>query len=125
MFTLGDLSRVPSLAARITTQSALNPLLWLCALTTLPAWAAAPFQTGWIEIGLFASGGVPVLAALTAYFYLLFIDPDRLQSERFQLTRHQYQLLGDDRISTDRLGAIIEGSSKLVPNPTLSEDAAR
>jgi hypothetical protein len=47
------------------------------------------------------------------FFYLLFKDPDRLQSERFQLTRQQYRLIGDDL----RRGQVIESASEVITNP--------
>jgi hypothetical protein len=53
--------------------------------------------------------------AILAFFYLLFKDPDRLQSERFQLTRQQYRLIGDDL----RRGQIIESASEVIANPVV------
>jgi hypothetical protein len=53
------------------------------------------------------------MCAIVAFFYLLFKDPDRLQSERFQLTRQQYRLIGDDL----RRGQVIESASEVIANP--------
>jgi hypothetical protein len=118
MISIGNFSGLHAAAARITTQSALNPLLWMCALTTLPAWAISCFVLGWFQTAFFLAGSIAPVCTAVAFFYLLFVDPDRLQSEKFQLTRHQYRLLGDDRISSDRLGQIIEGTREQVSNPT-------
>jgi len=52
---------------------------------------------------------------MLAFFYLLFKDPDRLQSERFQLTRQQYRLIGDDL----RRGQVIESASEVIANPVV------
>jgi hypothetical protein len=100
---------------RIHTSSALNPLLWLCGLTTLSSWGIGAFLTGGLQIALFCFGALPPVCAILAFFYLLFKDPDRLQSERFQLTRQQYQLIGDDL----RRGQTIEGASEVIANPVV------
>jgi hypothetical protein len=70
--------------------------------------------SGWLQIALFCFGGISPICVIAAFFYLLFKDPDRLQSERFQLTRHQYRLIGDDL----RRGQVIENASEVV-NPAL------
>jgi hypothetical protein len=98
---------------RIHTSSALNPLLWLCGLTTLSSWGIGTFLTGWLQVELFCFGTLPPICAIVAFFYLLFKDPDRLQSERFQLTRQQYRLIGDDL----RRGQVIESASEVIANP--------
>ncbi len=72
-------SRIESIRVR----NALNPILWL----TMPV--PAIFLTGaWffrdhaVVLGcLVAMAAVPVIAAIVAYFVLLFRSPDRLQSE--------------------------------------------
>lgn len=98
---------------RVHTSSALNPLLWLCGLTTLPSWTVATFLSGSLQIGLLCFDALAPFSAIVGFFYLLFKDPDRLQSERFQLTRQQYQLIGDDR----RRGQLIEADTEVVANP--------
>src|SRR5436305_6298064 len=90
--------RLPDPIGKIYTSSALNPLLWLCGLITLPAWSLATFGSavGFWQAALYVGGAIPTGSALFAYFRLLSNDPDRLQSERFQLTRQQYQMIGYD-----------------------------
>ena len=92
----------------------------IAGLTTLAAWALAAWTGGWLQIAFFCVGTIPLICALFAYFYLLFNDPDRLQSERFQLTRQQYQLIGDDR----HRGTTIEAASEVIPNPAIEGNAA-
>jgi len=96
---------------RVRTNSAMNPLLWLngCSLPfTVPGsvWAPSPANTACMFMVVLTIG-----AAVAAYFIWMFKDPDRLQSEYWQL-ENQKLLLGDER----HPGMIIEGSA-VVPNP--------
>lgn len=75
--------------------TALNPILWLVAVVIGGALIAG-WSAGWTSpIGYGAAGLVVVcvLAALGAYFFLLFRDPDRLQSEKYQLQIKALQML--------------------------------
>ncbi|KYK45276.1 hypothetical protein A1D31_35430 [Bradyrhizobium liaoningense] len=86
-----------SVVEKIKTNSALNPLLWLCGVTlffTMPGaiWANAP--TSHVCLAL-ASGSI--IAPIIAYFIWMFRDPAKLQSEHYQLERQKMELLGDER----------------------------
>src|SRR5579864_1043105 len=119
MLSGGGWPKFPDPIGKIYTSSALNPLLWLCGLITLPAWTLATFAAhGFWRAALYILGTIPPACALVAYFRLLFTDPDRLQSERFQLTRQQYQMIGDDR----HRGQIVDVASEIVTNPISDED---
>jgi hypothetical protein len=96
-------------------------LLWLCGLTTLSSWGIGTFLTGWLQVALFGFGALPPVCAILAFFYLLFKDPDRLQSERFQLTRQQYRLIGDDL----RRGRVIESTSEVIANPVVDSERGK
>ncbi|HEY8335306.1 MAG TPA: hypothetical protein VIQ05_16050 [Tardiphaga sp.] len=90
---------------KVRTNSAVNPLLWLAALvlpTTLTgAYFLSDYRSLFVAIFLFV-----IAAPVGAYFYWMIKDPNRLQSEDYQLEK-QRMLLGDDR----HPGAIIEGSA--------------
>lgn len=106
---LGHLSWV---SKSITTQSALNPILWLCgicvpgALTTL---LFANPNAFWIGIALV----FPVFVAAFSYIALLMLAPDRLHSEKYQLDLRKLQMLGDDRAGP------ISIDEKAVSNPAV------
>jgi hypothetical protein len=70
---------------RVKTNSILNPLLWLSAIVALIAWPAACVTTGNIQVFFAAMGALPVIFSLVAYLIWMFKDPDRLQSEDYQL----------------------------------------
>jgi len=77
-------SRMTEPSGRLTVRSALNPILWLCGITSVPvacitAWTGNVFWwTG------FLIGG-PIALAMLGFLYFMFRDPDRLQSEDFQM----------------------------------------
>ena len=75
---------------RLRVRSALNPILWLCGLISIPTLAAGAFHPipTWVAI----IGCSPVAAALFGFLYLLFFDRDKLQSEDFQLKKRTMEL---------------------------------
>jgi hypothetical protein len=85
-----------SVIARVKTESALNPLLWLVGLTLVAA-VAASYSNGYLKWAFFGVTALCILAALGAYFYFMLRDPNRLHSERYQLERHHMDLMLDER----------------------------
>jgi hypothetical protein len=80
---------------KIKTNSAVNPLLWLAALV-LPSSLMGAYFLPEFRL-MFASAMLTVIVApIIAYFIWMFRDPNRLQSEDYQLAQ-QRLLLGDDR----------------------------
>lgn len=98
---------------RVRTNSAMNPLLWLngCSLPftiTGAIWAPTP-----VNYGLLAIAVATILASVIAYFIWMFRDPNRLQSEDYQL-ENQRMLLGDER----HPGVLIDGKAN-IPAPKM------
>ena len=88
--------------ARIRVTSALNPIIWLAAAIAPIAWIAAWFFKDHLYLAsvLIGIGCLPVLVGVAAYFVLLFKDPNRLQSEEFQLRQralHMIYRLGGEK----------------------------
>jgi hypothetical protein len=75
--------RADAVIERIKTNSVLNPLLWLCAITELAAIPTAFFSTDGAQVFFCALAGAPVFAAIIAYFIWMFLNADRLQSEEY------------------------------------------
>lgn len=66
----------------------------------------------WVHITLAL---VPVAVALFAFLYFMFTDPDRLQSESFQLRKQALELI-EEKGSL----AVVEGSSiEVISNPDM------
>lgn len=78
----------------IVFRSAVDPLLWLCGITTLP--------TIFLYIILrippnfyFFISFLPVLAVFIAYFYFMLKNPSFLRSEKHQIQQRALELLGE------------------------------
>ncbi|PYV09013.1 MAG: hypothetical protein DMG23_12130 [Acidobacteria bacterium] len=85
-------AKVIEAGGRLTVRSALNPILWLCGIITLPALALMPF------VGpartLFAwLAAAPVAVAIFGFLFLLFFDRDKLQSEDYQIRKRSLELI--------------------------------
>jgi hypothetical protein len=77
---------------RVAVKSALNPALWICGLISVPATFSLGFapNPSWVHITL-ALG--PVVVALFSFLFFMFRDPDRLQSESFQLRKQALEII--------------------------------
>ncbi|MFT0696717.1 hypothetical protein ACDX34_21765 [Acinetobacter bereziniae] len=93
--------RAMETGGRLTVKSALNPILWLCALISIPTISANVFWTlpVWISI----IGCSPIIMAMFGFMFLLFFDRDKLQSEDFQLKKRSLELVEQKGDITPRL----------------------
>lgn len=99
--------------SRLTVKSALNPILWLCAIVSIPtllisAWKDLPT---WMAV----IGFSPIVAAIFGFIILVFKNPDKLQSEHHQQEMRKLDLIeqkGDPK-------AYVVGVETLVTNPRL------
>lgn len=84
-------AKVIETGGKLTVRSALNPILWLCAIITIPSLCIASFKTetpDWLIFLIIA----PVCVAIVGFLFLLFIDRDKLQSEEYQLKKKSLEL---------------------------------
>lgn len=72
-------------------KSALNPILWLCGIITIPTLVAGGFHPQ-LPIWIIAIGCAPVVVALFGFLFLLFFDRDKLQSEEYQIQKRTIEL---------------------------------
>ncbi|MCA3565460.1 MAG: hypothetical protein IOC90_12080 [Methylocystis sp.] len=88
-----DLKRLIERAAVVKVDNALNPLLWLTAVVTpVSAVLAAFVANPALATAFLFLAAIPVALVALAYFLFLFRDPDRLQSEEYQLKQQQIEL---------------------------------
>lgn len=87
-----------------TTKSVMSPMLWLAGIVLLPVVPAAVFTVGFPQTVFLSILVAMVTVAVGVYLYWTFKDPERLQSEEYQIQRQKLQLLGDDR----HPGAVID-----------------
>ena len=80
-------TRAAEAGGRLRVRSALNPILWLCAIVTIPAMISAAILGSAAPAWLIVLAVAPVLAALLGFLFLLFFDRDKLQSEEYQLRK--------------------------------------
>ncbi|HOD36799.1 MAG TPA: hypothetical protein PLR20_05715 [Syntrophales bacterium] len=105
------LTRVIDAGGKLTVRSALNPILWLCAIITplaifLSCWLAAPTPT-WLIILM----SLPAATAVFGFLFLLIFDRDKLQSEEYQLKKISLELMqqkGEPSPSAIDLSKVIE-----------------
>ncbi len=102
-------------AVRLQVRSALNPLLWLCAICTPIALGLAAFANGPMQWTLLAIGGLPILCACGAYVYWMLKSPDRLHSEDYQLRRQALQMIYEKGART----AVLASSVIAITNPNV------
>jgi len=77
---------------RLTVRSALNPILWLCGIVTVPAVVCLVFikqPPSWLPWLAF----IPLAAAIIGFFFLLFVDRDKLQSETYQIRKLELEMI--------------------------------
>lgn len=85
------LSRAVESGGRLTVRSALNPILWLCGIITIPTLIAGTFYPA-LSTWIVAIGCAPVVVALFGFLFLLFFDRDKLQSEDYQIKKRTIEL---------------------------------
>lgn len=85
------LGKAVEAGGRLTVRSALNPILWLSGIITIPTLIAGTFYPD-ISNWIVAIGCSPVVVALFGFIFLLFFDRDKLQSEDYQLKKRTIEL---------------------------------
>lgn len=84
--------KISTAGGRLRVRSALNPMLWLCAIVTVPCTIITiqtddpPVWLGWIA-------AAPVVTAIIGFLYLLVFDRDKLQSEDYQIRKQSLELI--------------------------------
>jgi len=87
-------TKVIEAGGKLSVKSALNPMLWLCAIVSIPSLIIAIIGFGketpsWL---IFLIIG-PVAIALLGFLFLLIFDRDKLQSEEYQLKKRSLELI--------------------------------
>jgi hypothetical protein len=103
----------------VATKSAMNPIQWICALTTPASITAACFVQAPFSYAFFLLAACPVAYAFRAYDYYMKNDRDRLQSERYLIER---QVVGTIGLNNEgQAPVVISTTGSGVPNPRLIE----
>ena len=110
-------AKVIETGGKLSVKSALNPMLWLCAIITIPSLIAVPFFATtpvWLIVLIIG----PVLTTILGFFFLLLFDRDKLQSEEYQLKNKSLDLMqnkGQDNpiiVDAEEVEAIVNPEKK-------------
>lgn len=117
------LKGVQNLAGKVTVRSSVNPLLWAGLVIALPLfYLADKTDSNGMRIAFFIIASLIVLSILFAYFYFMFIKPDYLRSEEYQLKKQALEIYGDQgKELTEQ--QIIDATS--IKNPTLLSEGEK
>ena len=106
--------RSAAAAERLLVRSALNPVLWLCAIVTVPCVALAALSDDpprWLIVLAYG----PVVLVSIGFIFLLIFDRGKLQSEDFQLRTRVLELMMEEK------GGLPESTRRalrdVIPNP--------
>lgn len=112
------ISNAKSAAGQLRVRSALNPMLWMCAIVSLPAFGMAYFFREFESLSttLIWVGGMPVAATILGFFYFMLFAPHRLQSEDFQLRHETLQIIRSKGSNVE----ILPSSLEAISNPAIA-----
>jgi len=119
------IEKVTEAGGKLHVRSALNPVLWMCAIVTIPCLIVAAFcQTTPKWLVLIACA--PVVTTVIGFLFLLLFDRDKLQSEDYQLRKKSLELIqekGDSiPIATASIEAISNPQRPALPGVSDGED---
>lgn len=102
----------------ISTQSALNPLIWSFSIVMICTTTVVLFQPGLFAWAFFTIAAIFGSAILLAYHFWSKTSPDRLHSEKYQIDMYRLQrgMMGDDVSGP----AVIE-HQEMTTNPAIED----
>ncbi|EKO3475611.1 hypothetical protein K6U56_01540 [Vibrio furnissii] len=98
---------------RLRVKSALNPILWLCAIVTVPGLGYLIFTEKEVPLLMQIFIFSPVFSAILGFIFLLFFDRDKLQSEDYQIRKRTLELVQEKGDSFPVIARTLE----VVTNP--------
>ncbi len=119
----GFIRRFTEAGGSLRVRSALNPVLWMCAIVSGPSlivWSCLNNPPLWLDLIVIS----PVVLSCFAYLFLLFFDRDKLQSEEYQIRKRTLELIEQKGMSGPMTVAAIEAMVTpaeviAVPNKTM------
>ncbi len=85
--------RAVDAGSRLRVKSALNPILWLCGIITIPCVSAIAYINPPPPVWLVILAFIPVVSAAMGFLFLLVVDRDKLQSEDYQIRKQSLELI--------------------------------
>lgn len=103
--------------SKLKVKSALNPILWLCGMVSLPILFASCFTAVPWPLTLLA--GCPVVVAIYSHLFLMHTNPDKLQSEEFQIQKISLEMTQQSGQQTPV--RISSSAPEVISNPATPE----
>ena len=102
-------------ASSLRVKSALNPMLWLCAIVSLPCFILAYLLHGIepLDSMLVYIGAAPIGATILGFLYFMTFDPSKLQSEEYQIRHEALEVIKQKGSSVE----IVPSSLEAIANP--------
>lgn len=101
---------------RLRVKSALNPILWLCAIVTIPGMGYMLVAESETPMLIQIIISLPVVTAVLGFAHLLLFDRDKLQSEDYQIRKRTLDLVQE---KGDEFPAIAR-TLEVITNPALN-----
>lgn len=115
-------SKAIDAGGRLRVKSALNPILWLCAIVTVPGFVYLGASSSDVPMLFQIVIVLPVIMAALGFSFLLFFDRDKLQSEDYQIRKQTLELVqekGDEfPMIAHTLEAITNPASNYIEHKT-------
>lgn len=86
-------SKAIDAGGRLRVKSALNPMLWLCAIVTIPGLVYMGLSEKEAPLLIQLTVVSPVIFSLLGFLFLLIFDRDKLQSEDYQIRKQTLELV--------------------------------
>ena len=112
------IGRVGQAGGRLRVRSALNPVLWLCGIVTVPCLVLTTYieEPSWLIVIFVVIASAPIALTALGFCVLLFFDRDKLQSEEFQIMKRTLEMIeekGNGRTLQQRPMEVIANPEKL------------
>lgn len=102
------------------------PFVFTCLLAFgFFGFSGAFFSSGWLQVVLAGFGGLSSCIAFLIILYGVFLRPNLLRSERFEIAMRGFDILGDDHFNPQEKEFAFRQISnylKYIPKPADSDD---
>jgi hypothetical protein len=106
-------------ASQLCVSSALNPMLWLCGIASLPCFIFSIIvarllpSADFLLMTFLLMGSLPIIGAFFGFFYLAIFCPQRLQSEDYQIKRETLEVIKQKGSALE----VLPSSLEAITNP--------
>jgi hypothetical protein len=87
------LSNAGAAVLRLRSNSALNTILWMTGIFSIPCLVLTCFTSGLLQAALLVYSVIPVVLFAVAYFHFMRVSPEKLHSEEYLIQRQALDLI--------------------------------